>query len=344
MLALRKSAPAPGLHLCDVPEPAAPSDGEVVIAVAAAGICGTDLHVADWTAGYAAMAEAMPVTLGHEFSGTVTRLGNGVEALAPGTRVVVRPSVVCGRCEPCRSGRSEDCVTRRGIGIMRDGGFAAYACVPAQNCVPVPDSLSDTLAALAEPMTVCAEAVDTAGIGPGDTVLIIGPGTIGQGIALFAEAAGAARIVIAGRDDAARLATLQELGFRDVVDTQGGSLREALLRAGLPVSYDRIIEAAGVPALVGEALELLALRGVLTICGIHAKPASVDLTALVRRHQQIRGSYRAPLATWPRVIGYLDRHAARVQRLISDEVPLAEAVAAFARARNRSASKIMLRP
>lgn len=343
MLALRKTAPEPGLHLREVPEPTAPGEGEVVIAVTAAGICGTDLHVADWTAGYAAMAQAMPVTLGHEFAGRIASAGSGV-AQAPGARVVVRPSVVCGRCGHCRGGRPEDCVTRRGIGIMRDGGFAAYACVPAENCVPVPDSLSDALAALTEPMTVSAEAVDTAGVRPGDTVLIIGPGTIGQGVALFTEAAGAARIVIAGRDDAARLATLRELGFDDAVDTQGGSLRDGLARAGLPLSYDRIIEAAGVPSLVGEALELLALRGVLTICGIHAKPASVDLTALVRRHQQIRGSYRAPLATWPRVIGYLDAHAARVGRLISDEVPLADAIAAFARARSRDASKILLRP
>lgn len=343
MLALRKTAPEPGLHLCEVAEPAAPGEGEVVIAVAAAGICGTDLHVADWTAGYAAMTEAMPVTLGHEFAGRVARAGGSV-ALAPGARVVIRPSVVCGRCGHCRGGHPEDCVTRRGIGIMRDGGFAAYACVPAENCVPVPDSLSDALAALTEPMTVSAEAVDTAGVKPGDTVLIIGPGTIGQGIALFAEAAGAARIVIAGRDDAARLATLRELGFGDVVDTQGGSLRDGLTRAGLPLSYDRIIEAAGVPTLVGEALDLLALRGVLTICGIHAKPASVDLTALVRRHQQIRGSYRAPLATWQRVIGYLDAQAARLGRLISDEMPLADAIPAFARARSRAASKILLRP
>lgn len=344
MLALRKLTPEPGLALCEVPAPAAPGTGEVLIRVAAAGICGTDLHVADWTSGYAAMAAAMPVTLGHEFAGTIERLGAGVAGLHDGERVVVRPSVVCGRCEQCRSGRCEDCVTRRGIGIMRDGGFAARTIVPAENCVPVPDGLSDALAALTEPMTVSAEAVDTAGVKPGDTVLIIGPGTIGQGAALFAEAAGAARVVIAGRDDAARLSTLHELGFDDVVDTAGTSLRDALERAALPLSYDVVIEAAGVPAVVNEALDVLALRGVLAICGIHALPASIDLTALVRRHQQIRGSYRAPLATWPRVIRYLSDNAGRVSKLISAELPLSQALEAFAQAKGRSASKIVLRP
>lgn len=344
MLALRKLAPEPGLALREVPEPAAPGPGEVTIRVAAAGICGTDLHVAEWTAGYAGMAAAMPVTLGHEFTGTVARLGAGVTGLSEGERVVVRPSVVCGRCEQCRSGRSEDCVTRRGIGIMRDGGFAAQTVVPAENCVPVPEGLSDALAALTEPMTVSAEAVDTAGVKPGDTVLIIGPGTIGQGAALFAEAAGAARVVVAGRDDAARLSTLRGLGFDDAVDTAGGTLREALEKAGLPLSYNAIIEAAGVPSVVNEALEVLALRGVLAICGIHALPASIDLTALVRRHQQIRGSYRAPLATWPRVIRYLGENAGRVSKMISAELPLSQSLEAFAQAKSRSASKIVLRP
>ncbi|PZN94596.1 MAG: alcohol dehydrogenase, partial [Hyphomicrobiales bacterium] len=188
MLALRKLVPEPGIALCEVPEPAAPGPGEVIVAVTAAGICGTDLHVADWTAGYAAMSQAMPVTLGHEFSGSIARIGPGVTSLEVGDRVVIRPSVVCGRCERCRSGRSEDCITRRGIGIMRDGGFAALTCVPAENCVPVPDDVPDGLAALTEPMTVSAEAVDTAGVRPGDSVLIIGPGTIGQGIALFTDA------------------------------------------------------------------------------------------------------------------------------------------------------------
>lgn len=343
MLALRKPAPAPGLSLCEAPEPA-PGPDEALIAVAAAGICGTDLHIAEWTGGYEAMTAAMPVTLGHEFVGRVLNGATGATSLAAGTRVVVRPSVVCGDCEACRAGRSEDCTTRTGIGISRDGGFAARVAAPAENCIALPDHLDDAVAALTEPMTVSAEAVDTAGIKAGDAVLVIGPGTIGQGIALMAEAAGAGRVVVAGRDDAARLATIRALGFPDTVDTAGTSLREALGRAGLPVTYDAIIEAAGVPAVVPEALDLLALRGVLTICGIHSRPAAIDLTRLVRRHQQIRGSYRAPLATWPRVIAFLTERQERVARMISEEVPLTEALGAFDRARARSASKIVLRP
>jgi len=344
MLALRKLAPESGISLCDAPQLGAPGVGEVRLAVSAAGICGTDLHIAAWTAGYESMTAAMPVTLGHEFAGRIVATGQGVSDLATGTRVVVRPSTVCGRCEACTRGHAENCLTRKGIGVGRDGGFAAEVLVPAANCVVLPDELEDGLAALTEPMTVCAEAVDTAGVKSGDTVLIIGPGTIGQGIALFAQAAGAARIVIAGRDDPARLATLNALGFADTVDSAGKSLGEALAGAGLPGSYDVIIEAAGVPAIVPEALDLLALRGVLTICGIHATPATVDLTKLVRRHQQIRGSYRAPLATWPRVIAFIAADQRRMGMMISERAPLSDAPAAFARAKSRSASKILLLP
>lgn len=328
MLALRKAAPAPGLWLGEISEPTA-GPGEVLLEVMAAGICGTDLHIADWSGGYEAMAAAMPVTLGHEFVGRVRHFGEGTDGIAVGTRVVVRPSVVCGRCERCRSGRAEDCTTRTGIGIARNGGFAALAAIPAENCIALPDALDDAVAALAEPMTVSTEAVDTGGVKPGDMVLVIGPGTIGQGAALAAEVAGAARVVVAGRDDAVRLATVEALGFPETVDTAGTTL---------------IIEAAGAPAVVPEAIDLLALRGVLVICGIHPRPAPIDLTALVRRHQQIRGSYRSPLATWPRVIALMAAQQERIRRMISEERPLAAGLDAFARASRRIASKIVLRP
>lgn len=98
------------------------------------------------------------------------------------------------------------------------------------------------------------------------------------------------------------------------------------------------------PELIDEALDLLALRGVLTVCGIHPRSAAIDLTKLVRNHQQIRGTYRAPLASRPRVIGYVAANAARVALMISEEVALVDAPAAFARAKSRSASKIVLRP
>lgn len=344
MQALRKMVPGPGLSLCEVPAPASPGPGEVVVEVEAAGICGTDVHIDDWSPGYAHMSAAMPVTLGHEFCGTLATLGAGTSALAEGSRVVVRPSVICGRCEACRAGETDECGQRRGLGIARDGAFAPFVAVPAANCVPVPDGLDPEIAALAEPMTVSAEAVDTAGVRLGSRVLVLGPGTIGQGVALFAEAAGAAEVVVAGQEDAMRLAGLREMGFPHVLDLAGQPLEEVLAPYLARGKFDVVIEATGVPAVVPQALDVLRKRGLLVVCGIHPRPAAVDLTRLVREHQQIRGSYRAPPAAWPRVLAYLAANSTRVRRMITHRLPLASAISGLNLARTKQASKVMVFP
>ena len=339
MLALRKFEPAPGIGLVEVPRPRAGA-GEVIVAVEAAGICGTDLHIADWTGGYEAMTSAMPVTLGHEFAGRVT----GGTGLAAGLRVVVRPSVVCGTCAACRTGTAERCTARTGIGIRRDGGFAAEIVVPAANCVAIPDGLDAEIAALAEPMTVAAEAVDRAALRPGARVLVLGPGPIGLGVALFAQSAGACEIVLAGRDDAARFAAARALGFDRHVDVGALSLAEALVVAGEGRPFDAVVEATGVARLVGEALAVLDQDGTLVVVGIHSRPAALDLVRLVRSGQTVRGSYRAPLATWPRIVARLAAEPGRFRRLISHRLPLEAALDGFAAMRDRSGVKVMLRP
>lgn len=339
MLALRKSEAAPGVILADVPMPR-PAEAEVIVAVEAVGICGTDLHIADWTGGYEAMTSAMPVTLGHEFAGRVVD-GAGIRL---GQRVVVRPSVVCGTCVSCRAGRSERCTNRTGIGIRRDGGFAAHVAVPAINCMAVPDGLDAEIAALTEPMTVAAEAADRAMIRPGARVLILGPGPIGLGVALFVAAAGAADIVLAGRNDAARFACAHALGFAATVDVGDRPLVEALRAGGQDRPFDVVVEATGVAALIPEALGVLDQDGTLVVVGIHSRPASLDLTKLVRAGQTLRGSYRAPIATWSRVIEQLSAGPERFRKLITHRLPLAEAPDGLAAMRDRSGVKVMIAP
>jgi threonine 3-dehydrogenase len=343
MLALQKTQPAFGLALRDVPPPS-PGPGEVVVAVGATGVCGTDLHIYEWTPGYEAMASRMPVTIGHELAGTVAAVGPDVIGLAEGMSVAARPSVVCGRCPACTAGNSDACTSRVGIGISRDGGFAPFVAVPAENCVIVPSDLDPEIAALTEPMTVSAEAVDTGEVRPGDRVLVLGPGSIGQGIALFVRAAGAAEVVVVGRDDQFRLDRLRAMGFPDVVDLGERTLPEALAPYLAKGRFDVVIEATGVPAVVQQGLEVLRKRGVLVVCGIHPRPATVDLTRLVREHQQIRGSYRAPLPTWPRVVDFLTRHSELARQMITHRLPLADALAGFELARQKAASKLVIFP
>ncbi|MBE9638635.1 zinc-dependent alcohol dehydrogenase [Salipiger mangrovisoli] len=342
MLALQKTAAAPGLELREVTAPPVPGPGEVLLAIEATGVCGTDVHIAHWTPGYESMQQAMPVTIGHETCGRVESLGAGVDPALHGRRVTVRPSVLCHSCAACLGGDPDNCTGRRGVGIGRNGAFAPQLLVPAENCVMVPDALDAEIAALTEPMTVCREAVDTAALKPGARVLVLGPGTIGQGIALFAEAAGAGEVVVLGRDDASRLAQLDALGFPQTADTLGRTLAEALVPWLDKGRFDVIFEATGAPSVVPEALSVLAKRGRLVIVGIHPAPAQVDLTALVRNHQQILGSYRAPVETWPEVLGWLEANAERARGMISHRLPLAAALDAVEIAGAKQASKVMV--
>jgi len=337
MIALQKTRAAAGLDFRAPDEPA-PQAGEVLVRVHSAGICGTDLHIAAWTPGYESMESAMPVTLGHEFAGTIVKVGPGIAEDILGMRVTARPSTTCGRCAACLAGDEDSCSARKGIGIGRNGAFAALVSVPYANCHRVPNGLDLSIAALTEPMTVCAEAVATADVRAGQTVLVIGPGFIGQGIAIFARAKGA-RVVVLGRDDQPRLAALRATGFADLIDTQDTTLEVAL--TDYP-PFDAIIEAAGVPSLVNASLPFLKKRGIFTVVGIHPRAAEIDLTRLVRMHQQIRGSYRAPPATWDDVLRFLEANQDLMRGLISHRFSLTEALEGFELAHNRVASKVML--
>lgn len=343
MKSLRKTSPGQGLQLQEV-EREAPGAEEVLIRVKATGVCGSDLHIEEWTPSYHFMAPTLPVTIGHEFSGVIAELGVGVTGLHIGQLVTVRPSVVCGVCPACAKGQSDECVTRRGIGVMRDGAFAPWVRVPARNCVAVPPSLDPLVAALAEPLSVSWEAVRTAGVKPGDRVLVLGPGNIGQGIALLAREAGASEVVVAGYGDAARLQVLRRLGFAHLLDFAEQPMAEALAQASRERPFDVVIEATGVAAVIGPALQALKPHGVLVITGIHAAPVAIDLTAMLRKHQQIRGSYRAPEAAWPEVIAFMGRHADLLRQMVTHCVPLSRAAEGFALARQKVATKVMVLP
>ncbi len=343
MKSLRKTSPAHGLQLQDT-ERVSPGKAEVLIRVKATGVCGTDLHIDEWTPSYHFMASALPVTIGHEFSGEVAELGSGVSGLHIGQLVTVRPSVVCGVCPACTEGRTDACVTRCGIGVMRDGAFAEGVRVPARNCVAVPIGLDPLVAALAEPLSVSWEAVRTAGVQPGDRVLVLGPGNIGQGIALFAREAGASKVVVAGHGDAARLQVLRRLGFEELLDFAEQPMTESLAHACRERPFDVVIEATGAGAVIAPALVALKPHGVLVITGIHAAPVAIDLTTLVRKHQQIRGSYRAPEAAWPLVIEFMGRHSALLRHMITHCVPLSRAAEGFELARHKVATKVMVLP
>lgn len=337
MPALRKSAPEPGVAICDVPVPRPPMADEVLVAVEACGICGTDLHIAHWDDSYHHMAASLPVTIGHEMAGIVREAGAAVPAAARGQRVVVRPSVTCGSCEGCRTQGEDGCTNRRGIGIARDGGFAPLLVAPWRNCVAVADGLPPDLAALAEPVSVAAQAVARAGPLAGRRLLVLGPGFIGLAVALVAQAQGAS-VVLAGRDDRPRLAQAAEVGVEATIDTAEIDLSEGIAARFGSAELDIVIEAAGSSAAVHASLPLLRSGGVFVVVGIHGAPVPIDLAALVRRQIDLRGSYRAPVALWPDVLAFLATHHEALGR-VSRAFPFANVMEAFTLAEERAVLK-----
>jgi threonine 3-dehydrogenase len=228
--------------------------------------------------------------------------------------------------------------------MTRDGAFAPWVRVPQRNCVPVPEGLSDALAALAEPLSISMQALRVAGDVAGQRVLVMGPGTIGQGIAVLARRAGAAQVVVSGRDDAARLDALRRMGFDALADVAHTSLADATAPYTGGELFDVVFEATGVPETITEALSLLRRNGIVVVTGIHARPLSLDLTTLVRKQQQLRGSFRPPESDWPQALALMGQLGDVMAPMVSHELPLSRALEGFALAHGKQASKVLLRP
>lgn len=342
MLALRKRLPAPGADLVECDRVGDPLPGHISIKVRAAGICGSDLHAYAWEPAYGFMEPFLPLTLGHEFSGTVTAIGAGADRFAVGDAVVCWPTVTCGICPACRQGRRGDCTSRRVIGLHCDGGFSEAVDIPIANALPLPASLPFDVAALAEPLAVSVNAVNVAAVKAGDRVLVLGPGAIGFGIALVASARGAT-VLLAGYDDDARLRLAGELGISGTVDLRDSGLDEAVA-SHFGEAPDVVLEATGRPQSVADGLRLLRSEGALVVVGIHAEPLSLDLNQLVRGKKQLRGSHDSSPEAFAEAIERLAADPALYARMITHRLPLSQARQGFALSRDRAALKVMLFP
>jgi len=343
MLALRKTQAGFGLELTEAPNPGAPGPTEVTVRVEAVGICGSDVHAYEWTDGYQHMVPYLPVTMGHEFSGQVVAAGPGA-AVPLGTRVSVYPRVIRGDGSVAWPGDPRARGERLTIGLTANGGFAPLLNVPAGNVLPLPGPVDAELGALVEPLAVATRAVLVGEVGLGDTVLVLGPGTIGQCLALMARAAGASRVIVVGRGDEPRYAVLRTLGFTDIVDVADAPLGEQVLAitGGKPV--DIVLEATGHPPSITDALPVLRREGVLVVAGIHAAPLSLPLTVFVRNRHQLRASHGSEPQDWERVIALLARAPEAYRPMITHRLPLSRGLEGFELARQRAASKVILIP
>lgn len=331
MDAVRKTGPEPGdLALERVPRPSA-GPGQVLVRVAAAGICGTDLHIIEGSYG-----SRPPVTLGHEVSGTVAAVGEGVNPVRVGERVALETFyATCGRCRGCRSGAPNRCQERVSIGSGVDGGFAAEIVVPSKNARVLPEGVTLTAGALSEPLAcVCRSLFQPfPAVTPGDRVLVIGPGAIGLLAAQVARAAGGVVTVLGTAVDDDRLAVAGRLDLAATDDA-----------AQAPAEVDVVLECSGSGPGMALGLERVRRGGRYVQIGQRGDAVPIEL-ALVSFHELvITGGFASTPDSWDRAMQLLHDGAVLLEPLVSHRYPLVEWEAAFDAVRRSAGVKQLLCP
>ena len=328
MKAVRKLRTGPGgVDLVEV-EPRPVEPGTVSIAVAATGVCGTDLHIeAD------EYPTTPPVTMGHEISGTVVGTGADVSSSWVGTRVVCETYFdTCETCRWCLSGRRNLCPRRRSLGSHVDGGFAAEVIVPSRNLHRVPDGVGAQAAALSEPLAcVCHALLDPPLIGAGDRVLVTGPGPIGLLAAQVAMAMGG-RVEVAGLPaDRDRLDLAATLGA-DVADVEVAS------------EVDVAVECSGSAGGVRTCLQALRRAGRYVQIGVFGRDITVDLNAVLLKEIVVSSGFASTPESWSRAMTLLAGQQVRLDPLVSTVMPLEQWRTAFDDLRGGRGFKILLAP
>ncbi len=342
MQAVVKEKPAPGLKVTTVPKPTA-GPGEVLIAVRHAGVCGTDLHIADWDA-WAQRRIKPPLVVGHEFAGEIAAVGDGVDAvvdLKVGQLVTAEGHIVCGHCLQCRTGNGHICRNTRIIGVDRDGAFAEYITMPASNVLPL-NGIPTTVGAIMDPIGNAFHAVLTADI-PGSTVFVAGCGPIGCFAVGIARAAGAAK-VIASDVNARRLELAARMGAQLTINAAEDDVVGAVLEATGGEGADVVCEMSGVPAALHQAFAAVRMGGRVQLLGIPKGAVPVDFASeIIFKGITVYGVIgRKMYETWDHMRRYLTAGLLDPRPVITHQFPLAGIDEALAAIRSGDAGKIIL--
>jgi L-idonate 5-dehydrogenase len=315
-----------------------PGPGQVMIAIGAGGICGSDLHYFNH-GGFGTVRVKHPMVLGHEVAGTVTEVGSGVESLAIGDRVAVSPSLPCNRCEYCLKGLQNHCLDMRFYGsAMRmphvDGAFRQQLVAEAGQCHPLADGVSLAEGAVAEPLAVTLHAVNRAGSLLGKRVLVTGSGPIGALCVVAARAHGAREIIVTDVLDGP-LVYAERVGADRTINVAEHPQELAALAAGKG-TMDVMFECSGNGAALTAGLAALRPRGTLVQLGLGGD-VPLQQNMVVNKEVEIRGSFRFH-EEFALAVDLLNAGRVDVRPLLSDTFPLEEALEAFLLASDRSRS------
>lgn len=286
------------IEVRDVPEPGAPGPGEVLVRVAAAGICGSELEA------FATRSPRRPppLVMGHEFCGQVAALGTGVQGIQAGDRVAMNSIIACGACEACREGRAHLCPRREVFGMRRPGGFAELCLVPAATVFHLPEKVSPLEGALVEPLANAVHVGTLVQERLPETVVVIGAGTIGLMCLQVARALGAFRLV-AVDPSPSRLEVAHALGAEPVVNPRETSLRDAIREFTRGRGADVVIDAAGTTETRRDAVGIARPGGEVVWIGLHEDETALSGAEVVLGERRVQGSYAVTARDLRKAIG-----------------------------------------
>ncbi|MDR1291995.1 MAG: alcohol dehydrogenase catalytic domain-containing protein [Clostridiales Family XIII bacterium] len=318
------------LRVDDVPTPGI-ADDEMLVRVRAATVCGTDLRM--YANGAAGIDEGRPLTLCHEFAGTIEKLGKKVKGYELGQRVSVAPNIGCGICDVCVSGDSHHCGGLVAIGVHIDGAFAEFVRIPALaiahgNVTPIADKVSFRAAAANEAFACVYNSFERYGVNPGDAVLIIGAGAIGMMHAKLALMAGAPTVILNDLSEE-RLAQCKAIEPR--VITVSTDLKDAVSRETNGGGANVVITACSVPAVQEQAFGYAALNGRVNFFGglPSGKDARLDTNQIHYKQLQVSGTTRSSLCHYRKTLDLISKGLVDIDPLVTDSYRIEDIHRAF---------------
>ncbi len=304
--------------------------GEVLIAVKACGICGSDVHGLDGSTG----RRQPPIIMGHEASGTIAELGRDVSGWKTGDRVTFDSTIYCGTCEFCRAGQINLCNNRRVLGVScedyrQHGAFAEFVAVPQHVLYRLPETIPFEFAALLEPFTIGMHALNRAPVKANESVVIIGCGTIGLVLVQLTKSAGF-RQIIAVDVAPEKLAAAAKLGAHHSINSSAGDPLKEILRLTHDVGADRALEAVGVGATVNMAVRCVRKGGTVVLVGNVAPNVELPLQVVVTRELSLLGTC-ASAGEYPACLEMMAAGKLDPAAILSAVAPLSEGAAWFDR-------------
>jgi L-iditol 2-dehydrogenase len=341
--ALVKYASGPGnVGLRDWSEPTL-RPGWMLVEIAYAGICGSDIHIRNWDI---QIKLQPPVVMGHEFSGHILALGEGVTGFQVGQAVVCETGIdFCGHCAACMAGHTNLCADKQTMGYIYDGCFAKTMLIPAHRTHLIPAGVDLLSAAATEPLGCVVHAtLDATRITAGDLVVVAGPGSIGLLALQTAKASGARVIVTGAKGDEGRLALAKQLGAEAAINVMEQDLDEVVREMSGGEGVDVYLECSGAPAAARAGFKVLHRLGQYTQIGLAGAPFEIDLSTVAYKGLRVNGSIGQRRADWVRSLKLMANGTVQIRPLISHELALEDWEEGFRLFESREGGKIILKP